>query len=198
MFQKPANLVSMRLWSKYCTTVQANLGSSNKTASLIDDIRKRNERLASATARPSMTDSTKRRLLHVLDKLDCDVRMDELSSQCLGMIQDKGTLIQELLEWSTSIYREDISRVYLAAGLIRNWHGLGIDTDSGILTFLGQSRNLRCCRESVYLLVSELACTNHFSVGRFLQWLIARGALNNVQSLDRVCFHSVIWLEHIS
>lgn len=160
-------------------------------SSLIDDLRRRNKRLASATARPSTNDSPTRRLLHFLDELGRDIRMDELSSQCLEMIQDREQLIREVLEWSASIYREDISRVYLVASLIRKWHSFGIDTDSGLLTFLTQSRDIKCCKENIYLLVSELTCTNHFSIGRYLQWLIARGALNNVQTLDMVCCHLI-------
>lgn len=191
MVQKPANLVSQRIWSKYCAIVQANLNSSREMSSLIDDIRRRNENLASATMRPRISDSAKRRLLHLLDEQDCNIRIDELSSACLGMIQDKVILIHELLKWSTSIYREGHSRVYLAANLIRRWHSIGIDTDNGILTFLAQSRDFQCCKEKLYLLLSELTTSNHFSIGRYLQWLIAKGALNNVHTLELVCHHAI-------
>lgn len=194
--QKPSCLVSTTTWSKYCDFFQVN--SNPLTAELsatLRSIRSRNKALASATARPNVKDSAKTRLLRLLDHLDFDHRVDTLASQCLAIIDDKAVLIQELLMWSTSTQRKDVYGVYLAARLIKHLNLLGTDTDEVVLAFLATSSRTECCKTKVYLLVSELACSKQFSIGRYLQWLIARGALNHVQKLEEVGYlqYRLLW-----
>ena len=180
---KPANLVSQKVRSEHYTTLQTSLDSSSRQArSTLNAILTRYNILSARPTNPRGTESAKRRLLYLLDSLGCDIHLEALSNQCLALLKDRSVLTQALLDWSTTVYRVEVSRVYLAARLIRKWNREGIDTDSEILSFLGRCNTLDCSKGNVYLLISELTRSRHFSVGRYLQWLIACGAVDNLQA----------------
>jgi mediator of RNA polymerase II transcription subunit 12 len=185
MIANPPNFISRRLWKETdAQPLLASIDSSDdRFASALDLIYRRNEELM---LEPSEAEFANRELLLLLDTAASDDYLEELSTQCLDMIEDRGLLLNEVLEWSTCLYRQGLSRIYIAANLLRRWNSLGIDTDGAILDFLAKSAMITCHKPSVYILVSELVRSKHFSVGRYLQWLIARGALDRVKVLQPV------------
>lgn len=85
-----------------------------------------------------------------------------------------------LLNWSTTRYRSGIERVYIAARLLRHWSQIGIDLDTPLLKFLGCHRAIPGAQPKMIIkLVAELIRTRHFSVGKYLQWLMARQTQTN-------------------
>ena len=153
----------------------------------LNAIRRRNDRLSAKALGPTRMESATRDLLHRLDTVSSTDRLEDVFADCLALMDDRTVLIRHVLEWATSIFRQKPSRLFLALYLIRRFHDAGIDTDDVILTFLGRIKaNLTFHDGSIYLLVAELALAGCFSVGRYLQWIIARGALDRVPNLTVV------------
>ncbi|KAI9819387.1 MAG: RNA polymerase II mediator complex subunit [Phylliscum demangeonii] len=181
---KPAVLVSKSRRSSYGVLLKRELGSSvPEVVSLLAGIERRNEILAHQAAKPSDIDSMRRRLISLLDNLGCDMR--DLDGPLISMLQEYPVLLQTLLEWSTSVFRMGAHRIYAAASLVRKVKRSGVQTDTVIMEFLFGSRSGVCDRESVCRLLLELWKSGDFAVGKYLQYLIARGALNGVSRLDK-------------
>jgi mediator of RNA polymerase II transcription subunit 12 len=122
-----------------------------------------------------------RRLISILDSAMSNYR-SEIWSECMALSIDSDKLVSTVLCWASTRFRSGLSRVYIAVRLLRKWRKVGVDTDTHILTFLinnGQSQNVRF--NDVYHVIAELIRSQSFSVGRYLQWLLARGAVSGVR-----------------
>ncbi|KAI9776029.1 MAG: RNA polymerase II mediator complex subunit [Geoglossum umbratile] len=177
-----------RAWADYHSTLESSIDRTKPgIASAFENVSRRNDRLSLPTHRRNgkSADTPKRQLIQVLDAAQTSFDIDHLSSVCLSTITDRNALIQVLLEWASSPYRVGSSRVYLIVRLLRRWNRGGMDTDEYILDFLARSqRNIGIYNHNVYLLIAELVRSRHFSVTRYLRWLLARGALGGYQALD--------------
>jgi len=143
------------------------------------NIEARNERIASAGTKSSHAQKSSRwNLLALLDSVHQEIHLEILSSKCIALLADTQELVDTVFHWATSVYREGHHRIYLAARLLRKWNRMGMDTDGAILALLPRihlSRNVE--QQNVYRIITELVSSKHFSVGRYLQWLIASGSL---------------------
>lgn len=129
--------------------------------------------------------SPQQQVIQLLDaaRSVCDV--SALSDACLGTMADREALVSELLEWTGTPFREGLVRVYIAVRLLRKWKRLGIDVDAHIFSFLAKSRDkLRLQMANIYHVVVELVRSQTFSVGRYLQWLVARGAIERYRQQE--------------
>ena len=184
-----------RVWADYHSTLESSIDRTKPgIASAFENVSRRNDRLSLPTQRRNgkSADTPKRQLIQILDTIRTSLDIDHLSSVCLSTIADHNILIQALLEWASSPYRVGSSRVYLTVRLLRRWNRGGMDTDESILDFLARStRNVGVCSHNVYLLIAELVRSRHFSVTRYLRWLIARGTLGGYQTLDPVSPSSI-------
>lgn len=107
----------------------------------------------------------------------------------MEIISNAIQLISTLLQWACSCYRTGSHRIYLATRLLRRWSHLGADVYEGVISYL-QNMTWADSGELHILLriVAELVRSKHFSVGRYLQWLIATGSLgqdSNPASVSR-------------
>lgn len=179
-----------RVWADYHSTLESSIDRAKpNVASAFENVWRRNDRLSPPVHRRSgkSGDTPKRQLIQILDAVRTNLDIDQLSNICTSVIKDRDALVQVLLEWASSSYRVGLSRVYLVVRLLRRWNRGGMDTDEIILDFLSRSRrNTGICSYNVYLLVAELVRSRHFSVTRYLRWLIARGALGGYKTLDPV------------
>ncbi|KAI9860017.1 MAG: RNA polymerase II mediator complex subunit [Trichoglossum hirsutum] len=177
-----------RVWADYHSTLESSIDRAKpNVASAFENVWRRNDRLSPPVHRRSgkSGDTPKRQLIQILDAVRTNLDIDQLSNICTSVIKDRDALVQVLLEWASSPYRVGLSRVYLVVRLLRRWNRGGMDTDEIILDFLSRSRrNTGICSYNVYLLVAELVRSRHFSVTRYLRWLIARGALGGYKTLD--------------
>ncbi len=153
-----------------------------------EEIRKRNARIC------ALSESTRgaelmvhRAIIKILDSTvssPFNSRMIALDLQ--SMSNDSNTLVQVCLEWSATVHRYGHARVYIAARLLHELHGIGMNVETPILAFV-KSRSDACDLDfsSFYKVVVELVQSRHFSVGRYLQWVIANGLLRrpNVSSV---------------
>ncbi|EEP75612.1 predicted protein [Uncinocarpus reesii 1704] len=106
--------------------------------------------------------------------------MDAISSACLNMHLEYDSLISKLLEWSSTNFRRGSTRIYVTVRLLRKWRKSGIDTDSSIVSFLQHKAESSVLEKgNIYHVISELVRSQSFAVGKYLQWLVARGAVTN-------------------
>jgi mediator of RNA polymerase II transcription subunit 12 len=177
-------LVLPKSWNEYKATFAAvkPTGRLNVEADGLINVARRNNRLSGAS--PQVTcRSPKLRLLDILDSVGLDVQIDRIAAQCEQLGIETRSMLVTILEWAASKHRSGIARVYLAAQLIRYWSFAGFGADDAVLTILEKARNDRNMEPRlIYKLVSALARSGHFSVGRYLQWLISMGVLSGANA----------------
>ncbi|KAI9848532.1 MAG: RNA polymerase II mediator complex subunit [Sclerophora amabilis] len=183
----PENFVNPQFWAKYGSILRSKAAESAPSiANALKTIEERNLKLTSKTMQRNPSSIRVRRILRLLDDSASHTGPGELSTKIFEINRQEHFIIHMLLRWVSSPYREGLRRVYTTVRLIRRWKRLGaFDTDETILSCLSTDAFTACNRENLYLLISELIRSNDFSVGRYLQWLIARGALNKPHSLER-------------
>ena len=179
-------MVLPQSWDQFDQTLQrlAQLKADRQLSVAIADVADRNQRLIAAgqkrTNRPPST-----RLIQHLDTLDITIRIKSLSSVCLDIIPSPQEALLVVLRWATSAYRTGSHRTYVAARLIRMWQRDGIDTDSIVISFLSSLQSAHGVDfDQVKELVAGLVLQQQFSVGRYMQWLIATGALQDMINTD--------------
>jgi mediator of RNA polymerase II transcription subunit 12, fungi type len=178
-------------WDSYSSTLESNIPKDDSVLlAAFHDISKRNKRLLARQRLgfASSQASPKRQLIKILDSVHGNFDLNLVSTLCVSAVEEPASRLVILLQWATSRYRVGSSRVYVAVRLFRKWHRDGVDTDGSILSFLaavGEGSSITAINKSqLYLLISELARSKHFSCARYLQWLIARGSLRRYDSLD--------------
>jgi mediator of RNA polymerase II transcription subunit 12, fungi type len=122
--------------------------------------------------------SPRRVVIGLLDKSLSRPFSINLPQQCREKMPDLRALSKTVLDWATSSYRPGLVKVYVGARLLRTSSRSGIDVNEVILDFLGSGVDGQgLCKQSVYHLASELTRSGHFSVSKYIQWLIARGGV---------------------
>ncbi|OCL08825.1 hypothetical protein AOQ84DRAFT_388572, partial [Glonium stellatum] len=184
VISRPACLLLPKTWDsqKEVLQVLARKQPNSEFDKAVRNIDRRNRRLADASQKSGPTvKSPKKEVVALLDSLEhnTNINIEKVSTDCTRLLPDAQELISTVLQWGSSIYREGVHRIYLVTRLIRKWNSMGIDTDSGILSFLTPAQpNKSTEPQNVFRIVAELTRSKHFSVGRYLQWLIATGSLN--------------------
>ncbi|KAL1962441.1 hypothetical protein VTN77DRAFT_9712 [Rasamsonia byssochlamydoides] len=178
--EQTSSVVLPRSWDRYHDVLSSCLHLDDPTENAIfQSLQIRNARVQQAKDyRKVAQRSPQQQIIHLLDaaRSVCDVTA--LSEACLGTMADREALISELLEWTGTPFRQGLVRVYIAVRLLRKWKRLGIDVDAHIFSFLAKSREkFRLHMANIYHVVVELVRSQTFSVGRYLQWLVARGAI---------------------
>ncbi|KAF2691505.1 hypothetical protein K458DRAFT_381358 [Lentithecium fluviatile CBS 122367] len=186
---KPGCLLLPRTWEKHRVPLQTfvrrrcHAGITNAVA----DLDARNSQLSrpSGTAASNATDAVGQ-IYTLLDSVDYStiLPIDELAFDCMEVISDAGRLTSTVMQWASSIYRQGSHRIYLATRLLRKWSQLGADVYDGILAYLpimalDQSKEPAV----VFRVIAELLRSKTFSLGRYLQWLIATGSLSHHSDL---------------
>lgn len=133
------------------------------------------------------------RIIRLLDSIDyaVAVNIELLAFECMAMLSDARSLASVVLNWTSSLYREGSHRVYLATRLLRRWCHQGVDIDSAILSyFTSIDSNTRIDPHNIFRVIAELVRSKTFSVGKYLQWLIATGSISRNQDFTSVSFLS--------
>lgn len=124
----------------------------------------------------------RQRVIRLLDSKQPAYDIPSMSTACLDTVEDRAVLISTVLEWSASSFRGGLCRVYTSVRLLRKWKALGIDVDSYILYFLVDAREYYALNlDNIFHITAELIRSQTFSVGRYFQWLMARGVANCFQ-----------------
>ncbi|KAL9101589.1 MAG: hypothetical protein Q9163_003166 [Psora crenata] len=127
--------------------------------------------------------SPEQRIIALFDSLAETPDYGSVARRSLRITDDHSIIVGTCLQWSSSRDRRGLYRVYAGARLIRFWSNHSVDVQRHILGFLNTNPNAQGLhKRELYRVIAELASSNHFSVGRYLQWLMARGTLDG--SLD--------------
>lgn len=190
LIANPACFIIPSSWLKYepllrsCLSVEeTNLTSafeqlSGRNLHLLRS-RDKHTRHAVVDARPE--------ILTLLDNIPTAFDLQITSEACLQVSGNRELLIITMLEWASSLYRRGQVRVYIAVRLLRRWARLGVDISGPVLAFLAASPAMvGLQKDNVYRVIAELVRSKHFSVGKYLQWLLARGSLSGRHSLSPV------------
>jgi mediator of RNA polymerase II transcription subunit 12 len=192
---RPACLLLPGSWHLHSTTLQGLAERTNHPQILhgVKRLDERNRRLQqSSKIAPAASTTPAGRIYRILDNVDYSkmVRIEQVSTDCMEVIPNPINLVQALLQWACSCYREGSHRVCLATRLLRRWTHLGADIYECITTYLeGMSWVKSGDSRMVFKIISELVRSRTFAVGRYMQWLIATGSI--AQDLD--LSHAAAW-----
>jgi mediator of RNA polymerase II transcription subunit 12 len=189
---KPTCLLLPKTWEKHGSTLgtfaqRRALAQITHTVAGLDA---RNVQFSQSVGVPSSTSKdAAERIYHLLDSVDynASIRIDELAYDCMEIRSDAGSLVSAAMQWASSIYREGSHHIYLATRLLRRWNHLGADIYSSILQYLSTLVS-DASKEpaAVFRIIAELLRSKTFSLGRYLQWLIATGSLTQHTDLYSV------------
>lgn len=174
-------------WEMYKDQVSSALDMGNEAdKALFQSLAERNARVQ----RPRHSKQTTQRSPHqrIVRLLDSIRSAHDLSSVStfLNAFEDKFILVSKLLEWLSTPFRHGLCRVYIGVRLLRKWKLAGVDIDTHILAFLSREQtHQKLDMEQIYHVISELVRSQTFSVGRYLQWLMARGVTNEFTAGER-------------
>ena len=160
-----------------------------------EQVSRRNLRLikASLDTRLSSTHMSEQRLIVLLDKVSFSVDIGNFADTCLSAANDQTLLITICLNWATSLTRFGHARIYLVIRLFRRWAKLNIGLERPILDFLASNPDLPPLQKAnVYKLLAELVHSKNLSIGKYLQWLMAKGDVIGRKNKDGVCLYLII------
>ena len=156
-----------------------------------DHLSKRNAYFTTtSSASPIKSEATlEQQLISLLDNLPYTFNVVTVSEACLGISENREMLVCTVMRWSTTRYRAGLFRVYIAARLLRRWSKSEVDLDPTVLAFLKVNLSHTGYDQSmIHKLIAELVRSRHFSVSKFLQWLMARGLHIQTSSDETVSF----------
>ncbi|KAI9660836.1 MAG: RNA polymerase II mediator complex subunit [Trizodia sp. TS-e1964] len=181
MSEHDAAFILPDCWAKYRDVMFQFVEAEDSNAhAKFDELDERNCRLSIPTKRepPPAADSTRRIILRELDMglTSGSLHVPELAASLPAIADKNRQLLHILLDWMCSPWRGGAAAVYLTARLLRMWSNEGLDTDALILNYLqARTKASLYSNRRIYLLVASLVRSEHFSVAKYLNWLIARG-----------------------
>ncbi|EFR02531.1 hypothetical protein MGYG_05527 [Nannizzia gypsea CBS 118893] len=201
----PSSFLLPLTWSRHQKPLTACFNTSVPLeTAILAQLIVRNTRL-SKTSPQSVTNSPEltsrpaaQQLISLLDGPCAPNAFPLLAAKCLALPLDHPTLVHTLLEWSSTPFRYGCARIYVGVRLLRRWRKLSIDTDAHILYFLAaNSKHSARQLDNVYHLVAELVRSQSFSVGKYLEWLVARGAVRSPDKPGQYLTADVELLRHL-
>ncbi len=182
MASTPLCFLLPRCWNKYEDVMRACVVNDEPTFKMLYfEIAQRNITLQDRAFHKAgqLQETPRRKAIALFDGLSGESSFGSAAKACLKAAHDHDMLVTSCLEWSCSIHRHGRFRVYAAARLMRYWSRHAIDLQRPILEFLvANPEASELHKPDIYRLLAELVCSHHFSVGKYLQWLMARGTLN--------------------
>lgn len=183
----PACFVSPQMWDQYETLLWRTLGDNagNLTESL-DHLSRRNKGLRRQASLHTM--SPKQRIIHLLDMAFEDVDIASLSDTCLALVRDTDSVVTTYLQWGSTLYRTGNARLYLTVRLLRTCSVGRSGLEAAIMRFMSRSvDHIGLSKSSLFRILAELFRSKHLDVGKYLQWLMAKGCTNGASALSQVC-----------
>ncbi|RAH83067.1 mediator of RNA polymerase II transcription subunit 12 [Aspergillus japonicus CBS 114.51] len=185
VLEHTSSLILPNSWMTYKELISSCLNfNETPDQTMFHNLVERNSRVQllksqqEAKARPPQ-----QKVISLFDSLRSAHDVSATASACLDAVTDKTVLVSKLLEWAATPFRHGSRRVYTSVRLLRKWKMSGIDIESHILNFVaGFDSNSRLNMEHIYHIFSELVRSQTFSVGRYLQWLMAKGLAHSPAS----------------
>ncbi|KAI2884029.1 hypothetical protein CBS11852_8905 [Aspergillus niger] len=182
VLEHTSSVILPKSWDKYKDLIASCLNlkeSPDKTT--LQNLAERNVRVQLPTNHQVTTQQLpQQHVIHLFESIQSAHDVLSTSSACLAAVEDKATLVAKLLEWAATPFRHGSRRVYTSVRLLRKWKMSGMDVESHILAFLANIQiTSRVNMDNVYHIIAELVRSQTFSVGRYLQWLMAKGVAND-------------------
>lgn len=181
MESAPACFLLPQSWSKYYTSFRVALVKCDARAvPQLEQLSQRNRRIqiSPLSLHQHLIQSSEYKLITLLDKKYINAGLEETTDACLSTLTNHGPLVTVALCWATCATRYGSARTYIVARLLRKWANRGVELERLIWAFLSSNYNWpQSQRSKVYRLLAELVHSKHLSVGRYLQWLMARGIM---------------------
>ena len=174
----PDSYILPECWGKFSSVLEHHQGQEHESDSVcFKQLMNRNKNLARSTNGVICTlkDMPRQKIISTLDGLTGSFDIKMVSLRCRDAAKDSTTLVNTTLEWSSTPFRLNSNRLYLGVRLLRLWKEEGIEIDQPILDLIAVDPtppNLQA--RSVCRIVIELIRSRHFSISRYLQWLLAR------------------------
>ncbi|KAK2608663.1 RNA polymerase II mediator complex subunit [Conoideocrella luteorostrata] len=182
----PESFICPPAWQRFGETLRLAMPADDPVAqTAYTRIKIRNNRLLVANTISSR--GGRQYLVQLLDSTLQGKCSSELSAKCWASTEDKVGIVKTVVEWATSLHRPGLAKMYIAAGLIKSWSAFGINATSAILDVIGDVSPRDSIKKNLMIrLVSELVRCGQFSVPQYMQWLIGRGGLHDVDEIDPV------------
>ncbi|KFA60599.1 hypothetical protein S40285_07989 [Stachybotrys chlorohalonatus IBT 40285] len=179
----PESFVNPNTWFKYRHTLKANLYHDDAALAAFHAVDLRVSRLTVGNTESSP--ATPQQLVSLLDSILQKSMEGDLPEKCWATSDDKQEAASTIIRWAASVHRPGLSKVYVAARVIRAWAVYGSDLTHVILGILEDvADNDHARKQLMYRLITELARSGHFSIPYYFQWLIARGGYTNASEID--------------
>lgn len=195
VYEQSSSAVIPRSWDKYRNILSSCLATNSGDEAVFQALADRNSYLQCCKGPGNVSQrSPLRQIITSLDSACSTYDINTASEACLSVIDDKEALIARVLEWCSTSFRQGLVRVYIAIRLLRKWRRSGVDTDHHIFSFLSNAKGkVGLHMDNVYHVVSELVRSQTFSVGRYLQWLIAKGIVDSHQENEHKVSTASTW-----
>ena len=185
--QHASSVILPKSWAMYKDLVSSSLDLENKVDRIIfQSLAERNIRvqqpMENQRTHNHSTQQQQQYIIRLLDSIHSAHDIPSVSVACLDSSEDRKSLIYKLLEWTATPFRHGLHRVYIAVRLLRKWKLSGVDVDAHVLAFLNDSPKAKENMENVYHVISELVRSQTFPVGKYLQWLVAKGVTGDLES----------------
>lgn len=184
----PASFLMPRRWLGYQSLLRSVIEAGAPASTLFKDICKRNMRLlAMAGSDANSEEETSQSLIKLLDSLASGTDIFKIAPEMWEVAPNAELLVRTCLCWSTSIFSNSWARIYIAVRLLRSWSGMGLDIQTQLLHFLAvDAKAADLDNDKLYRVIAELIRSRHFSVGGYLNWVIANGLLSR-RGAEKVC-----------
>lgn len=178
--QHTSSVILPTSWATYKDQVSSSLNLENKVDRVIfQNLAERNVRvqqpMENQRTHKRSTQQQQQYIIRLLDSIHSAQDIPSVSVSCLDSSEDRKSLIYKLFEWTATPFRHGLHRVYIAVRLLRKWKLSGVDVDTHVLSFLNDCSKAKENMENVYHVISELVRSQAFPVGKYLQWLVAKG-----------------------
>ena len=199
MLSRPACFLFLDRWPRYAVPLNDCIASEDSaTMACFEKISLRNRRFAEKVERDRAGNilTPRQQLILLLDGTKSTFNISHLSDTCLETVGDRELLVSTTIRWATTRFRSRVNGIYLSTRLLRRWNKSGVDLDSPLLNFLGIcSSEIGLDSSKICKLVSELLRSRHFSIGRYLQWLVARGlTMGSVKQVRSYAYQFYVFL----
>ena len=177
----PACFLLPGCWNQYQETIKSCLGDDDfHLRSCFESLSRRNTNLQKRFPRQKgqPRSTCQEKVIDLLDQLYTEQNFGKIAGACLRVTRHHDLLVKTCVEWAASACRHGHFRAYAAARLLRIWNKHGVELQQPIFDFLSANPDPAGLRKrDVYKVLAELVSSKHLSVGRYLQWLMARGTL---------------------
>ncbi|KAF2675007.1 hypothetical protein BT63DRAFT_26410 [Microthyrium microscopicum] len=172
-------LILPRTWARFSAffTSTAKRSTDMRLPEAISNLIYRNNRLTDRSSSRSTNINEKSKIIECLDQQALNLSPKEIVSNILDISDNLDTIVPILLQWASSIHRSGRYRIYAVVRILRRLRHLDDEFDELLWTSIQQLHNSQdLVHQRLFQIVVELVRASQFSVGRFVQHLIAIGA----------------------